>query len=432
MKKIYLALDDIELISKVKKIYNLSDPTLSFESVKVSAELLKTIPDDSLLIVDKIYDEIGEISETENKFSVITLNDSIDDFSGSPFNFYIPKQKMITGLVLALEEVKNSKLEAIVSEYMAIEMTQIKPKGELPCDIFLKLSKSKYIKIVNRGEILTVETLVKYKEKDVKYFYLMKNDFYKHGQDLYLNKLVNEKFDNFEANYIHQYMDTLHDMAATIGIPEKIINSVGNTYKNIAEKSSDKMVKSLMLQFKQQEGTFLFNHSYMTGLIGTAIGASFDWMSFENKEKMFLASVLHDLGFKNSKLALYESAGKSEIKKLDSPDKDEVLGHVDAIVETLRSNSNIPADVISMVYYHHGAKGEESYPKVSHATEINHITAHFILSHELTLKLFKIAFNPLKFESILKEIEEEFNKGNIRSIMPTFIAGARTLLIPAE
>ncbi len=414
-----------------------ANPKLSFETITISEAFPATVPKYSMVIVDKIYKEVKTETVSKKCISIVTISDVIEDYSGAPYTYYLSSLNLISGLFLAHEEFNTVAREReIISHpsqinlnYIAVAIEKIKCQKEFPCNLYIRLGEEKFVKFFNKTEDLSKEILEKFAKKKVEKVYIEKSSFYSFTKEIFVGSVTNEKLNHFEASYISSYMDTIYDMAKSVGISESIISSVNETYENITDKAPDKVVKSLILQFKKLKGTFLFDHSYLLGIVSTAIGLKYSWMSHENREKIFLASVLHDLGHIDAKNASYDSFTKSEILKIDPLIKSDVLNHVDAIVNKLKENNNVSDDVISMIYYHHGALGGESYPKTSHATEMNLITAHFAISHALVIGLFKIEFSRELMPKLIDEIEQKYNKGNIRKIMPAFIAETKSILL---
>ena len=168
------------------------------------------------------------------------------------------------------------------------------------------------------------------------------------------------------------------------------------------------------------EGSFLYNHSYLTSVVALTAGAKFTWMTPDNKEKIYLGCMLHDLGYRNKDNALKESMKLSDIKKLPPEQRDDILNHPILFAKHLAQLDDVHQDVLKIVKDHHGVHNEESYPKPIYPAEINLIFALFIISHEFTLGLYAIAFNDQKIPTLLADICERFDKGNYRKIIPEF------------
>lgn len=73
-----------------------------------------------------------------------------------------------------------------------------------------------------------------------------------------------------------------------------------------------------------------------------------------------------------------------------------------------------------MVTSHHGVHGEESYPQKTYGTEINLNFALFVLVHETAVFLIKNGINQKTVEESLSLLNEKFNNGQYRKLLPKF------------
>ncbi len=129
------------------------------------------------------------------------------------------------------------------------------------------------------------------------------------------------------------------------------------------------MMKLLLKKFKTLEGSFLHNHSFLTSTLAITAGKKFNWMNKENEEKLYLGSILHDLGIRGKLTVETESATKTELMKLDEDQRQDLLIHPTLFAVKLNKLENIHSDVIKMISGHHGINEHESYPRPIHAPE---------------------------------------------------------------
>lgn len=221
---------------------------------------------------------------------------------------------------------------------------------------------------------------------------------------------------NTEVNAVQ----ALYEYITDLGFDRKVIELTKSLHKDIETKYSHKYMRALLNRFKQMEGSYLYNHSFLTSIIALSAGKNYTWMNYENKEKIYLGAILHDLGHQYKENSLRESMPLSEIEKLSLEDQDDIKKHPERFAKQLMSVDNIHIDVIKIVQYHHGVHGDDSYPKKLSQSEVNLVFALFILSHEMTVELYKINFNLDKIEHALNKISQKFNYGSFKKILPDF------------
>jgi putative nucleotidyltransferase with HDIG domain len=328
---------------------------------------------------------------------------------------YINRSYLITSIGTVVDDF--IKLKNPENNFIPISIKKIRNEINYPCEIFVRLSKKKHIKILNKENDFPKEVLEKLILKNVQFLYVKSEDI-----NIFNNMSFernNEQISDGVSSEIGG-VESLHNYIMDLGFDPKIVDMTKNIQKSIENKFTHKFMKKLFSRFNDMEGSFLYNHSYLTSVIALTTGKKFTWMNMANREKIYLGCILHDLGYKHKENALRESFTKDQIDDLSSEEQSDILDHPTKFAKHLAQISNIHQDVIKIVRDHHGVHGELSYPKPIYPAEVNLIFALFVLSHELSLGLYEISFNEDKIPALLEEVCERFNKGNYKKIIPEF------------
>ena len=400
-------------------------------------ELIKRVNQDTNVISLLSIDQLN--SRNEEKDIFLTNQIGLEKFKAgdfSNFNFtktivideiessgtfedeiiYINKKFLITGLGPILDRlIKNKNKE---SDHLPVPIKRLNSRDIYPCDFYIKISDVKYIKVSKAHSNIDASIMQKLIFKHINFLYIEKD----HYEDL--NKVLYRRSDdevtapasNVEINVV----ESLHNYVLDLGFDPKIVQMTKKLHNDIEERYKHKFMKKLFSRFKDMEGSFLYNHSYLTSVIALSVGKKLSWMSPDNREKIYMGCILHNLGYKDKNNAIYESLGRSEVLKLDKEIRDDVLNHPILFAKHLAQIDNIHQDVIKIVKDHHAVIKEESYPRAIGSGEINLIFALFVLSQQFTLGLFKINFKEEKIPVLLEEIKENFNTGNYKKILPEF------------
>jgi HD-GYP domain-containing protein (c-di-GMP phosphodiesterase class II) len=403
-----------QLISRIHNGINIIKVIDAKQILNVSKnEQIKKI----ILTDDKNYNELSSNNISDQFFTKALIIDEINEEINESNEkvTYINKKYLITRIGTVLDDfVKSTFGEA---SYLPVQITKVKTEEAYPCEIFVRLSATKYVKVLNKNESFAPDRLQKLLFKNVQFLYIKAEDYSAFNKVLY-NREDQPKLDLVSTEV--SAVESLHSYITDLGFDPKIIDMTKNLQKSLEEKFTHKFMKKLFARFNDMEGSFLYNHSYLTSVIALTTGKKFNWMNFENREKIYMGCILHDLGYIHKENALRGALGKRGIQNLSPEEKEDILNHPMKFAKHLAQIDNIHQDVIKIVKDHHGVHGEDSYPKPVYPPEINLIFALFILSHELAIGLYGISFKEEKIPTLLDEVCERFNKGNYKKIIPEF------------
>lgn len=410
----YMYFEDPTAVGKYSQLVEQIHKAIETKKVLVYEQLSKLNPDaTNILITSKNLFSVAKEKLSSFDLAVVVGD---QDKKESDQLVFIPQKLIITQLRTLLNDFMKKKLGT--QEYVPLSIKLFRPEIAYPCDLYIKLNNQKYLKIGKANAQMDEKVLQKLIFKGSKYLYLNKED-YNTLVDFVKPKVAPSEQEN-EADADAKAVETVQEYILDMGVDKKIINMTRTLQSNIEEKFNQKFMRALLQRFKTMEGSFLHNHSFLTATIALSVGQKFTWMNYENKEKIFLASILHDLGHKDKDHAKFEGLSKTGLETLEDDVREAILKHPTIFAQKLAQVPDIHQDVLKIVKDHHGVKGDNSYPSQVYPNEINLIFALFILSHEFAIKLYSIAFNPEKIGKILEQIIEEFDKGNYKKILPEF------------
>jgi hypothetical protein len=316
-------------------------------------------------------------------------------------------------------------------QYLPININKITYNINYPSNFYLKLGQSKFLKVSNANDSLEEKILQKLIFKGTKYLYVLFSEY-----PLLLKYLTKQKMAKSKtlqsAEQEVKATQTMHEYITELGFDPKVINMTKDLHKSLEDKFKGKFMKSLLLQFANLEGTFIYNHSYLTSVLALTVGKNYTWMNYDNREKLYLGSILHDLGFKSKDNATYEDMSPAALATLDPDIKDDILNHPIRFAQKLAQVPDIHQDVIAIVRDHHGVIADKAYPKEIYANQVNLIFALFILSHEFSLKLYSISFNKKKIPDVLDKLCQDFDRGSYKKILPEFKVAIENLFLKEE
>ena len=378
-----------------------------------------------VFFVDSDIDIFQEkYNKPEQKNLIIVVNDILNDFGDYPFEVYITKNKVVTSLSAILFDLKNNK--SLNSKYFCVELKHISLNETAPCDLFLKIHDEKYLKIHSSGLMFDRDVYDRYAVKS-DFLWVLKDDFYEYGDFLYGKQDLERKIYIPFSPANSQHFQLVYDFAHSCGISERTIKSVETATERIKESAS-KTLRSIFKKAEELEGSFLMVHSHLCALLCVEVAKKQSWFKPNHVDKLVMASYFHDLGYKNPDNTAFEGLPKSKIKELDQETREDILGHIDEIIKMLEKVDEIDNDILNIIKRHHGGRGDDSYPAVSYAVDIDLLSGTFLLCHSFTVGFFKMGMDVKQVDKILAYVSMVYNKGNLKKIFPSFCESIEELI----
>ena len=238
-------------------------------------------------------------------------------------------------------------------------------------DVFIRLKKGRYIKILHAGDQMEEERLERYrKNKKTAWLYFKKED---------LDKYV--PFQNFLAGKVVGHTSTKPD--TQLGI-----------FKNVAEKYQEQSffegVNSKVLEqgkqiafnisklVEKEEGLTEYlsscstrdpgfpSHTFLVTLFATAVVKQFQWHSPKILETIALAGLLHDIGM----LQLPERLIGKSTRDMSAEELALYQKHPEYGAKMVGDSAVIPHTVKQIIYQHHEYYDGSGYPEGKRRNEI--------------------------------------------------------------
>lgn len=220
----------------------------------------------------------------------------------------------------------------------------------------------------------------------------------------------------------HAGFSVLQKFFTDLGFEEALINYTYELHQKMQIDFNQEFMQKVFIKMKKMEESFLFSHSYLAAVVGLTVGKAFSWMSYENREKFYLACMIHDLGFKDQEHIKFEMLTRDEILQQPNTIQTDIFHHATRLAEKLKNISAIPKEVITIVEHHHSIYAHDSYPRQIYPTDINPMFVLFILSHDFASAFFRADCDTTAIPSVLDDIEDRYLSGKYLSIFPEFRA----------
>lgn len=357
-------------------------------------------PEDHNIFNDKRY-FIGNILKPGVFDGIETILERYEEFS----------QKMASG--------HSVELSRISSEFTFINLNLLKSFKQLPSDVFIKVGDEKMLKVFAKNAEITIDEIHKYKNKSLDKLMVRKSDvkLFVDYVCQQIDSILKNKGNISEEEKILNVHSVILDTVRTIGISDQIV------------RASEKSVAFAVNVFKENKefrvfskhifghkGDFLTKHSVALAYISCGILTKLPWDSYENRNKLALASFFHDATIKDT--SFNENVIDEKINSISNFNE-----HPIEAAELVKKFKGIPPDVDKIISEHHERPDGSGFPKKLVASQISPLGSIFIVAHAIVECIFKQTFekNELKHESILSCVQSQFEEvSNFKKVIDAF------------
>lgn len=308
----------------------------------------------------------------------------------------------------------DESFEIPIQSYFPLRSMLIKKVNQLPCDLYIKINDEKYIKLAHKDSVVDRERIEKYESKSLKYFHLKLEDYFAHYDKFFEGPLVSRDNINGPEDYALKTNELIHDFIKEVGITDFVFKQAQESVVEIAKDIKSYPIANLFDMFGNLKKKFIYDHSFMTSVFAAQICEKMDWSSEKTIEKLTMAAMFHDLGYKHDELAYFENDPLIEINSLSSEKRDEILLHGRVVSDELKKIPTVPEDVITLITNHHEGRGEESYPRKIYASNLSAMQHVFNLAHDFSIELFRSGYTISNPKRLMEKMKIRFPSAQMK------------------
>lgn len=271
------------------------------------------------------------------------------------------------------------------TEYTPVRIRNFTRFNSLPCEVFIKLSEDKFLKLINANDIYSSEVINKYIEKKVAFLFVRSNDYQVLADtgirtllELYDRKPKGEDIQKLQLMAI----EDLHHKIAEFNVDQEVVQLT----KKTVETSIDvikrfRNVADLLSKIKNH-GDYIYDHSLKLSYLCIAIAKRTEWNSDNTCFKLSLAAMMHDMTLNNNHLARIESLDDPALKNFSEEEREAFLHHPSNASKLIRENKFLPSDIDFIVLEHHERPDGKGFPRGLSKNRISSLGCVFILAHQ--------------------------------------------------
>lgn len=309
--------------------------------------------------------------------------------------------------------------------FSRIKITSLQMMSALACDLYLKLSGEKYVKVVREGDFFEKDDYDRFNKKGVEYLYLPQE-----SAELFLTKLTHEVLSlrsakvgtSNEVQLITRHIQNLiHELSLDLGFtPEvqELTKSNVNLALNVI--GGNKKLSELLQPMLENNDAYITSHSIALAHVACGLATKMQWPTENTLFKLTLAAFLHDITLSNQEVAQFrtEEALLQSLINSKKFSEEEVAAYKKHPINAALIASQfreIPPDVDTIIAQHHELPDGKGFPNHLNHLKIFPLACLFIVAHDL-VSYFWVNKGQFKMDDFLKLNEERYSVGHFKKI----------------
>lgn len=281
-----------------------------------------------------------------------------DLFLAKPFN----KEDLIQAVESVCGKRVSPPLQSQDENYCKISIDDFVSGKEIKYKIFVRLSETKYVKIADRGEDLSLDRIQIFRSKGILYLYMLKSDFHdylKFNLGLTTAVKLSRKIDpQKKAHFMRHTTEVLMEMLFNNQIEQGELDQAQSVVQNTVGYLSENAECFDLMSTLNSHADFIYAHSLGVSLFSTLIAKEVGWRNPATLYKLSMGGILHDIGCKfierDILLKPKRSLSATETKVFET--------HSLRGMEALSRIPCVSGDILQIVMMHHERDSGTGYP----------------------------------------------------------------------
>lgn len=306
--------------------------------------------------------------------------------------------------------------------FVAIRISLLLRLGIIEFDLFMRLSESKYIKIINSGDSFLDSDAVRFTRKKLSHLYISSGDaeiyLKSFEQNLSLIQDTEDLSENDQVSLSFDTLETVERLASVLGWTPDIIDVAKKSVK-LAIKciATEPLLLKLLKQKLSKHTSKYSDHVTMLSMLSCLFSHQLGWTSDSTQMKLAMAALIHDVTIDEE---IYDDIEMWNLKAQNPNEKsEEVIKYRNHPIEAAKlvlGMKNLPPDVDQIIIQHHELKDGSGFPRGLSYSRISPLTTLFIITQD-----FVNFFNDNRavedsIRGFISSREEIYNTGNFKKV----------------
>ena len=310
--------------------------------------------------------------------------------------------------------------------YIPVRIQLLLRWGTTSFDLYMKLSESKMIKVINAEEAFIPSDAERFSKKGIQHLFITAPDV--DGYLSSLEKNISIVLDSEKASPTElisltlESLESVERIAASLGWAPQVIDAakhaVGLAIKTVSREPN---IIKLMKQKLSNPQSAYSGHISMLSLLTCGFCYQLGWTSESAQMKLGLAALMHDLTVDEDvyqDVLLWNQAANDD--QMKTPEAMKYRNHPVDAANLLLSMKNVPADVDQIILQHHEMKDGSGFPRGLVSSRISPMASLFIIVEDLINFFGDSEDFDEKIIMFIKHREKVYNSGNFKKVFEAF------------
>jgi response regulator RpfG family c-di-GMP phosphodiesterase len=307
-------------------------------------------------------------------------------------------------------------------QYVPINIFRLLRFSAWKCDLFIKLSNQKYVKILDKNDFYDNETICKYLDKSVTEFFVTNEDyvlFIQESINTIFHRLnsINEDINSDIEVSSHEKFSTqlaavnvVQNKVVQLGLDKSIIELMDKTVETcLISLKKDERINS-MIQKIMRGTSYIYEQSLLCTYLVADMAKSMSWSSKEIYDKLCFASLLHNVCLQNDQAAMLEFKLPHEMSEKERGEFEKIKDHPLQAAKIVKNCKNLPLGLEVIIAQHHERPDSQGYPQKLSYHQIAPLAALFIVADDFSSRIYQREVTHEVVGSILMQMKEVFYK----------------------
>jgi HD-GYP domain-containing protein (c-di-GMP phosphodiesterase class II) len=378
---------------------------------------------DGCLVLDQL-EEVESLLLEKSTPHILILDKETSLILDNEYSFTLVDEGEKTSLEQVISSLshffKSLGFENLIKpqiEFKSVRTRYLLRFNKTKADLYIKIGKEKFIKLINAYEFYEAERIKRYQDKNLDFLYMKKQGVIQLSKDMrllpYLSyekppEVSESEFRQIKATQILSLCkDIFRDGSESINtseIAESYVSEVEDT------ASKEKLILKNLKRMKER-APYFSEHSYIIGFTVSHMVRFLDETYRANRKKLITAGLFHDLLVLDPRLIEIQNKKDPRCRMFSNDILKEYFNHPIKTSEIIKKSGLYPDDLARIILEHHENPQATGFPSKKGPNAVSTLSAVFNVAHAFSELIFQGIFDEVYPEKAFALLEAKFDEG---------------------
>lgn len=314
---------------------------------------------------------------------------------------------------------------AVVPAFKKIRILHFYRFNKVLCNVYIKLSDRKYVKLFNQNIAYSRHDLDKLLEKNVDFLFIRNDDFDKFHVSFSKTPFLLNTNENRSPEEIAEVLGVtqslMQKMVINLGFSKDVIDLAENSINQIMKITEASPSLFEIISKMRRNMNYIYDHSYLVAIACCDILKHMKWNTNEKIRNLCMAALFHDMTLKNPDLAMIQDQSDIRLYHYNENEINDYLSHPFDAANILTECDFVSPEVLDIIRQHHENNEGQGFPNKLHPSRLTPVVCAFIIAHEFVSEIYKYDFDPNFKDGIIEKMATKYKSGNFKAPLMAFV-----------